>query len=682
MWTRTSSRRRAAWVAAVAAPAVACAQPDIEEVRVIGTPHDLSPAQMAQSITVLAGDRLVRSRSNTIGETLAEELGMSSTSFGSGASRPVIRGLAGARVKVMEDGVDSLDASSVSVDHAVGVDPIAAQQIEIFRGPTTLLYGSGAVGGVVNTVTNRIPSALPEDGFEAALEIRADSVARERTGAAAIDAGSDRFAWHVDASRRTADDYRIPGVAERGEDPRDPETEAGRMPNSDYETGSAAFGAAWLGERHGIGLSLRTFASDYGVPHHHHAEEHDDHDDHDDADHEHEPGTADAERVRIDLDATRLDLRADWLGLARFPGIELRLGVSDYEHLELENGEAATRFTNDAYEGRLEIEHAPIGEWTGAFGAQIGARTLAAVGHEAFLPEVDSRNAGAFVLEHRDFGSWRASLGARLESVRHEPVDRSAYSSSASSLSAAVIRRLPSDVSFAVNAALAERVPAAEELYSNGPHLASSTFEVGDPTLEVEASRHVDVGARRTDGRITWAVTAFRTEYDDFIYLAATGGEDEASGLPVFQHVQRNAELVGFEAELFAKVAEIGPGELDVRVHGDFVRARLAGGERLPRIPARRQGIRVQYHAERVVAGVEAVHHFDQHRVAPFETPSDAYTLLGFDVALKLGPEGRLDLLVKGSNLLDEEARRHTSIVKDLAPLPGRNFTVGLRATF
>src|SRR5690606_22730806 len=248
----------------------------------------------------------------------------------------------------------------------------------------------------------------------------------------------------------------------------------------------------------------------------------------------------------------------------------------------------------------------------------------------------------------------------------------------------AVSRRLAHDVSLSVNAARSERAPAAEELYSNGPHLATQTFEIGSPSLGIETSNHLDVGIRRTDGRVTWALTAFRTRYDGFIHLAATGARDDESGLPIHAYVQRDAKLAGLEAELFARLAEAGPGELDVRLFADTVRAKLEDGSRLPRIPPRRLGLRLQYHDARLIAGIEAVRYDDQRRTSPFETPTRGYTLVGFDVAWTLhsGRERSLDLYVQGANLLDEEARRHTSIVKDIAPLPGRNLAIGVRASF
>src|SRR5690606_20340508 len=239
-----------------------------------------------------------------------------------------------------------------------------------------------------------------------------------------------------------------------------------------------------------------------------------------------------------------VDVRAERLGLRRFPEIELALGINDYEHVELEDADVGTRVGNDAYEGRVEVVHAPLGLWQGAFGAQLGARELTAIGEDAFMPPTDTRTAGLFVLEHRDLAAWQLSLGARVERVRHDAAGLgSAYDATATSLSAAAIRRLAGDVSVSVNAARAERVPAAEELYSNGPHLASRTFEIGSPLLGVETSNHVDIGVRRTDGRITWALTAFRTDYDGFIHLAATGTVDAETRLPIYAYRQQDARL-------------------------------------------------------------------------------------------------------------------------------------------
>lgn len=684
--------RRCAWsvVAAVAASSTVAAQEALEEVLVVGTPHDRSPTELAQSISVLTGDTLRRSLEANLGETLAGEVGVSSTYFGSGASRPVIRGLAGARVRTLEDGIDSLDVSSISADHAVGIDPSIAEQIEVFRGPSTLLYGSGAVGGVVNTITGRIPETVPEEGLTGVVDLRGGSVADERAGALRLDGGGGAWAWHVDAARRDAEDYDVPGSPLAGEHDADGEAVTGHVPNSDFDTRGAAIGLSRVGDSGFFGAAFTGFETDYGVPGHIHAVdgEHDGHDE----EHEHEDGDEHAEEhehddvARVAVEQRRLDLKGAWYEVGGIiDELNFRLGVADYEHVELEAGEVATRFRNDAYEGRVELVHAPWGEWDGAFGLQFGESEFSALGAEAFVPPVDTRHAGVFMLEERGFGAWQLSAGGRIERVRHEPSNGPAVARTAASASAAGVLSLGDDRSFVVNAAVAERVPGAEELYSFGPHLASGTFEIGDAGLGVETSRHVDVGLRRTAGRLRWAVTGFYTRYTDFIYLAAAGRDDPDSGLPVFEYRQADADFSGIEAELFATVASFaGGGEIDVRVFGDRVDAELDSGEHLPRIPPRRLGFRAQYHDDALLAGIGVVRHDGQKDVAPYETTTDGYTLVDADVTYTVprGGRGELSVMLRASNLLDEEARKHASLVKDVAPLPGRNYSIGFRATF
>jgi iron complex outermembrane receptor protein len=653
------------------------AQHEIEEIRVVATPLEQSVAEIAQSVTVIGGDDLRRAQSTNLGETLAGQLGVSASSFGAGASRPIIRGLAGARVKMMEDGIDSLDVSTVSVDHAVSVDPLVAEQIEIFRGPTTLLYGSGAVGGIVNTVTNRIPESPPADGFDAGFELRGDTVADDRTGALRLDGGGDAFAWHVDALRRESGDYEIPGEAElhRPGEEEEEEHAFGVLENSAVETSSASFGGTWLGDDAFLGVAVSGFETLYGVPGHHHDEE------------EPLPGEEEEEeQVRVDLDQRRFDVKGGWTRpSAALEAINLRIGVNDYEHRELEGARIGTLFENQAYEGRLEFLHAPWGEWDGAFGVQFGEREFSAIGEEAFIPPVDTTTLGLFMLEERDFDDWTLSVGGRLDNQEHRPSDGSPdVSDTAASFSLAAIRRLADDYALALHLAVAERLPVAEELYANGPHLASQTFEVGNPALGTETSRHIDIGLRKSAGTLTWSVTAFYTTFADFIFLRDTGENDLESELPIFEYAQDGAEIMGLEAEIFAPIAQLGSGELDLRLYADTVGGELDSGENLPRLPPRRIGARLQYHDERLILGLESAWYDDQGDTAPFEEPTPGYTMVNADLSWTLprssGPE--ISLFLKGTNLLDEDARRHTSLVKDFAPLPGRNFVAGLRATF
>jgi iron complex outermembrane receptor protein len=665
MTTPLYSGRRASPLPFVLGPLVAAfasvshGQPHdaIEEVVVTGVLRDSAPGELAQSVTVVRGDTLDRSRAATLGETLASQVGVSSSYFGAGASRPIIRGLAGARVQVLEDGIHAMDAATVSDDHAVTVDPLAADQIEIFRGPTTLLYGSGAVGGVVNTVTTRIPMQAPDDGFAGAFELRGDTVADGRSGALRLDGGASRFAWHFDGARRDSDDYEIPGFADVAPAPGDA---PGVLANSAAESDAAAFGGSWLGDTSFLGVGVSVFDTLYGIP--------------------------GDEAVRIDLDQRRLDVRGGWLEL---PGVveavNVRLGLNDYEHVELEGDEIGTRFTNDASEARIELLHRPFGALSGAFGIQVGEREFAAVGDEAFVPPVDSSNVGVFLVEQLDVDAWQLSFGGRLESQDHTPSNGlPSVDGTATSLSAGGVRSFGEHHSLALNFASSERLPVAEELYSDGPHLATGVVQIGDAALRAETARHVDVGFRSAAGERAWSVTGFYTRFADFIYLADTGAIDPVDGLPIFVFTQADARFSGIEAELFVPFEAGGAGEVDLRVFGDYVRGELTSGEKVPRLPPLRYGARVQYHNARLLAGFEATRYAEQDRTAPFETRTPGYTLINADVRWRIETEKgvELELFANAANLGDEEARKHTSFVKDVAPLPGRNYAMGIRSRF
>jgi iron complex outermembrane receptor protein len=649
---------------------------EIDEIIVTGVPRDRARGELAQSITVVGADELDRIRANNLGETLANQLGMSSSYFGAGASRPIIRGLAGARVQMLEDGIDTMDAATVSDDHAVTVEPLAADQIEIFRGPTTLLYGSGAIGGVVNTVTTRIPARAPEDGFEGAVEVRGDSAANARNAAVRLDGGANQFAWHLDAGRRDSEDYEIPGFAHAHADFADAEAgEAfGILPNSAAESDSAAFGGSWLGDNGFLGLSLNAYDTLYGIPGHHHEEE------------GAEPPLQEPEAVRIDLERRRVDLRGGWEELPGIiEGVTVRLGVNDYEHVELEGEEAGTRFTNDAQELRIELLHRAAGDWRGAFGVQLGDREFAALGEEAFVPPVDTKTLGLFVVEDVDLPAWDLSLGARVESVEHTPSNGlPVFDDQATSFSLGGVRPFGDGYSFVATFALSERLPVTEELYSDGPHLATGTVQIGDATLTEETALHADFGIRGRHELLDWSVTTFYTQYDDFIYLADTAAVDPVAGLPIFLFTQADADFAGVEAEVFVRLLEQGANAVDMRLFADYVRGELASGESLPRLPPLRYGARFEYHNERLLVGLEATRYDDQDDVAPFETETPGYLLMNADLRWRLtGAMGReLELFANASNLTDDEARKHTSFVKDVAPLPGRNYALGIRSRF
>ena len=581
---------------------------------------------------------------------------------------------------MLEDGIDSMDAATVSDDHAVTVEPLAADQIEIFRGPTTLLYGSGAVGGVVNTVTTRIPTQVPGDGFEGAFELRGDSVADGHGAALRLDGGASSFAWHFDAARRDSDDYEIPGFAHADGDlaSSDREDVFGVVENSASESEAAAFGASWLRDGGFIGVGFNTFDTLYGTPgHEHHYEEG-----------EAEPPVEEEaqEAVRIDLTQRRFDVRGGWQDLrGAIERVDVRVGVNDYEHVELEGDAIGTVFTNDATELRLELLHRSLGNWSGAFGVQFGDREFAAVGEEAFVPPVDSSTLGVFLVEELDLESWELSFGGRLEQQEHTPSNGlPIFDDRATSLSLGAVREFGDGYSFVTTFALSERLPVTEELYSNGLHLATGVVQIGDASLGTETAQHVDVGIRGESDAVNWSATAFATRYDDFIYLADTGVIDAEAELPIFGYAQADAEFSGIETELLVPLLNDGSNQVDLRLFADYVRGELTNGEPLPRLPPLRFGGRFEYHNERLLVGIEATRYDDQDEIAPFETETPGYMLLNADLRWRFvaaaGPE--LELFANATNLGDEEARKHTSFVKDVAPLPGRNYALGIRSRF
>jgi iron complex outermembrane receptor protein len=366
--------------------------------------------------------------------------------------------------------------------------------------------------------------------------------------------------------------------------------------------------------------------------------------------------------------------------------INLRVGSNDYEHVELEGEETGTRFTNEAWEARLELVHRSVGAWSGAFGVQVTDRQFAAIGEEAFVPPVDTRGYGVFLLEDLDLDPWKLSFGGRIETQEQTPsVDLPVVDDTAGSASFAAIRTFADDgYAFVVNVGLSERLPVAEELYSDGPHLATGAIQVGDPMLKKETATHIDIGVRGVGRAVEWSITGFVTQYDDFIFLQDTGVVDAMDDLPIFAYIQQDADFVGIEAEVFSPIAETERGEIDMRLFTDLVRAELSSGEDLPRIPPLRYGARIQYHDERFFAGLEATRYDEQENIAPFETPTAGYNMVNADFRwrIKTSAGMELDLFVNGSNLGDQEARKHTSFVKDVAPLPGRNYAVGVRSRF
>ncbi|HEX4952588.1 MAG TPA: TonB-dependent receptor [Thermoanaerobaculia bacterium] len=620
--------------------------------------------EVAQPTTVLSDEELDQRRDLTLGETLAHQPGISSTFFGQGASRPVIRGLGGDRVRMLSDGIGSSDASNLSPDHAVSLDPFSADRIEVLRGPSTLLYGSTAIGGVVNVLDERIPSFPAAAAVSGSLEGSAGSVADERTGGLRLGGGGGRLAWHLDVSQREAGDYEIPGFAEVDPDAGE---RAGRVVNSAVQAESGSLGLSWIGDAALVGVSVSGFDTLYGVPGSAHGEE---------------------AGVRIDLEQRRVDLKAELQrSFGPFRGAKLRLGRADYEHRELEGEETGTLFTNESWEGRFELIQEPRGRSRGSVGLQFATSDFAAIGEEAFVPPSQTESLALFAFEEVALAGEkvRLQLGGRWERQSLSPDGADALpdrSFDGCSGSLGLIWEPNDDWSASFSLARSERLPTATELYANGPHVATRAFEVGDPDLDSEVSLGLDASVSKRTGWLTATLNLFANRFDGFVFERATG--EEEGGLAVFEFAQGDAELWGAELEGLLHVWEGTDSHLHVQVGADFVRAELRqSGEPLPRIPPRRYTVGANVHWHRFRAWVEAVRAEEQDRVAVNETATGGYTLVNAGASYRFFVAGRvLDLMLRGRNLTDEEARNHVSFLKDRVPLPGRDVNLGLRFTF
>ncbi len=671
----------------------------LDEIVVTASPLRQNPDDIARPVEVITGKALDDARGGTLGETLGHLPGVQSSFFGAAVGRPIIRGLDGARVQVLSEGVSSLDASTVSVDHAVTIDPFLADQIEVLKGPATLLFGAGAVGGAVNVVDGRIHEQ-PLEGVAGRAEVRGNTVADERAGAFRLDAGTGRFVFHVDGFQRRSDDYRIPGFAERAaddhhhdhdHDDHDHDDDHGHghdavegvLENSRVRARGGAVGLSFIGDRGFAGVSLSRYENRYGVPGHvHHDEDHDhdhDHDD-DDDDHDHDHGD-----VRIDMKQTRVDAKA---GLddpfAGHQSLRLRLASNNYRHLELEGDEIGTRFDNRGLEGRIELVHKEAAGWSGAYGLQYGRRDFKAVGEEAFVPPSVGTDLGLFLLERRQWHRFHLELGGRFDRQEIDPdvAGMDARSFNAFSASASGEWRFTEQLHLRLGFDRAQRAPTAEELYSDGLHIATASYEIGDATLGKETANQLELGLHFHGERVELKIATYRNNFNDFIYLAETGETDH--GYEVRQWTQQDARFRGAEAEARFTLVDGDHGRWQARLLADTVRAELTdGGGNLPRIAPGRYGAGLEWQLGAWRADVSALRYRSQDRVAEHETASPGYTLVNADLAYSFDVgNSEVELFLQGRNLGDEEIRPHTSFLKDLAPLPGRSLGFGVRVFF
>ena len=644
---------------------------------------------MITPVTSLGGGELVRARESTLGETLAHQPGITSSHFGAGASRPVIRGMDGPRVKILSDGAEIQDASTISPDHAVAFEPVLAERIEVLRGPSALAYGGGAVGGVVNILDRKIPTAMPENGLEGSAEVRANSAAREKTGAFEFTtAAGSNLALHLEGVKRDADDYRV------GKD----WAEGRRVAGSYKETETGTVGLSWIGKNGYLGAAFTKERTEYGIPGHSHDFEschpHGDHLHCGGHDHEEEEGHEHGEEGHehehdhehgvpvVKLDSERWDIRGEYRNpVAGIERLRLRASITEYVHDELEGDVVSTSFRNKGHDVRLEAVHAPLAGWRGVFGLQTTRRDFSAIGEEAYVPPTLTKKHAAFLTEEYKLDNWRFEAGLRHEwqDIAVEAPELRDTDARGTSASVGAVWKFAPQYSLRGSLSRSHRLPTAEELYADGVHLATATYEVGNQDLDKETSNNVDLTLRKFEGDTTFSVSAFHNRVDNYIYAHTL---DNHEGFQLVEYAQRDATFTGLEGEVRHKLS----ANYSATLFGDYVRARFDEGEgsrNLPRIPAHRVGVKVDGDWNQWHGMVELYRVGKQDKLADYETETGGYNMLnlGAHYSTRIGGVPA-QFYARLNNVTDELAYSHTSFIKNAAPLTGRNLTAGLRIIF
>ena len=717
----------------------------MEVIDVTATPLHSSTIESALPVNVIAADELRTKQASTLGETLKNEVGVHSTYFGPVASSPIIRGMDGPRVLITQNGLDVGDASRVGPDHVVSSETATAQQIEVLRGPSTLFYGSGAIGGVVNVVDNRVPTSL-ENNLDVML--KHSDVASEDEASFALNRSVGQLAFHLDGFWRDGDDYKIPGFAEshdahddeheehdENEDHEEHDEELGAygyLPNSAAKSSGFTFGTSYIIDNGYLGFSFGSMSRTYGVPGHNHG-----HDEHEAIEgHELEGEAHEEGGVFGKLDQDRFQLLSELTFDQSFINkVASKVSYTDYQHREIEEDVVGTTFSNEMLEARFDVYHQAFDGWKGAWTLHYKTSEFAAEGEEAFTPASDTDTLAFAWLEEKHLSEdLLVQLGARVEHVNIDILDSGelndeheheeghhdeeehhfeSQSFTPISLSLGAVWEYQHGYNLGLSLSYSERAPSAGELFANGPHIGTNSFEVGalyeahvegdevhfdliDRDIELEAATNLDLTWRKYEGNFGFVVGAFYNQIDNYFYQANTGlfaedahahdeeehveeGIEEEQGLPVYIYQQGDVDMYGIEAELVYR----WDNGFKATVFTDFIKADLQGGENLPRIPPMRLGGQLEYQAANYSAQLSVTHYFEQDETAALESETEGYTLVDINANYYLDGIGNdFVIFAKVNNLTDEEARVHTSFLKNVAPLPARGIELGVRASF
>ncbi|CAB1217390.1 zinc piracy TonB-dependent receptor ZnuD [Acinetobacter bouvetii] len=647
----------------------------LETIKLQAHPLVQSAADFAVADQVIDHKKLAQG-GVTIGDALAGELGVSSNQYGSGSSRPVIRGQEGARVKVLEHASETADVSTLSPDHAVTVDPILAKQVEIIRGPSTLLYSAGTVGGLVNVTDNKIPTQMPEKGYEGQVGLRYNSGSDEKLASAGTTVAlGSQVALRVEGSKRDANSYIAPDYVHEGEKER-------RVDNTFAKGEAVNVGLSWIHDRGFSGISYSNRQDQYGLPGHSHEYEdcevsgnaligcglHAGHSHHDD----HEAGPW------VDLKTERYDIRTELNDpFAGFEKLRAHASYTDYKHDEIEENSVETTFKSKAYDARLELVHSPIAEWEGVIGGQYSQQKLNISGTEALLDPNKTQKWSLFGLEHKQFNDLHVELGARLEQQKIDiDTNKKDFDDYGFSYSGALNWAFAPSYKLSLVGSHQERLPLAQELYADGKHLATNTYERGNENLNPEKSNNLELGLHYEQDKLDYHVHVYHNWFDNFIYADTTASYKD---FRLVDYKQDKAKFYGVEAEASYALSDT----YKLGVFGDYVRGKI-DSENAPRVPAGRLGTKVDASFDDHWSGLAEYYHvFNQDKIASYERETDGYNMLnlGLSYAGQYAKQNDYRVYFKANNLLDEQVYSHASFLSNI-PQVGRNFTVGLEFGF
>ncbi|MFN3072512.1 zinc piracy TonB-dependent receptor ZnuD [Acinetobacter sp. TY2] len=659
----------------------------LESITITAHPLDQTDVDFGVADQNISREKLQES-GTTLGEALKNELGIHSNSFGSGSSRPVIRGQEGARVKVTQNATETMDVSSLSPDHAVTIDPQLAQKIEVIRGPSTLLYGAGSVGGLVNVTDTKIPTQMPENGYEGNVGLRYNSGNDEKMTHAGTTVGlGSNVALRLEGLKRDANDYITPNYFHDHDGELEKEKRVG---NTFSESENVNVGLSWIGERGFAGVSYSNRQDKYGLPGHSHEYESchphgdhlhcggDDHSGHDHSGHDHNEDHAHENGPWIDMKTERYDFRSELNEpFAGFKKLRAQASYTDYQHDEIEGSEAMTTFKSKGYEGRIELVHNPLAKWEGVWGIQASQQKLDVTGEEATLAPNETQKYSLFGVEHRQFGDFHVELGTRLD---HQIVDvdseQKDFDGNAFSYSGAVNWDFKPNYKLSLLGSHQERLPLAQELYAHGGHFATNTYELGNDGLDNEKSNNVELGLHYDDDKLSYHVHLYHNWFDNYIYAKTL---DQYENFRLIEYSQDKAKFYGTEAEVAYQFNDIYKTSL----FGDYVRGKI-DSDNAPRVPAGRLGTRINADFDDHWSGsAEYSHVFNQDKFAAYEHETQGYNMVNIGLAYKypLADRQEAKVFFNANNLLDEQVYEHSSFLSNI-PQMGRNFVIGVDYKF